>query len=139
MSGRLPEQFGDEFGWQEMVRTVAGVYHSLPHEQRARTAILGSNYGQAASIDFFGSQYGLPKAISAHQNYYYWGPRGYTGESVILLGWNLQDAEYWCRTVEKGPENAPYYGMGSEYYTILVCRDFNVPLNQAWPRLKFWN
>jgi len=89
--------------------------------------------------DFFGPRYSLPKAISAHQNYYYWGPREYTGESVILLGWSLEDAQYWCGTVEKGPENAPYYGMGWERYTILVCRDFKIPLYQAWPRLKTWN
>ena len=139
MSGPLPEHFGDEFGWPEMVGIVAGVYHALPPEQRAKTAILGGNYGEAGAVDFFGSRYGLPKAISAHQNYYYWGPREYTGESVILLGWNLKDAQYWCGSVEKGPENAPYYGMGWEHYTILVCRDFKLPLSQAWPRLKTWN
>jgi len=26
---------------------------------------------------FFGVIYGLPKAISGHQNYYLWGPRNY--------------------------------------------------------------
>jgi hypothetical protein len=139
MSGLLPQHFGDEFGWQEMVATVAGVYHALPPEQQTKTAILGGNYGEAGAIDFFGPRYGLPKAISAHQNYYYWGPREYTGESVILLGWRLKDAQYWCGTVEKGPENAPYYGMGWEHYNIFICRDFKLPLSQAWPRLKTWN
>jgi hypothetical protein len=139
MSGLLPQHFADEFGWQEMVATVAGVYNSLPPEERAKTAILAGNYGGAGAIDFFGPRYGLPKAISAHQNYYYWGPRQYTGESVILLEWNLEDAQHWCRSVQKGPENAPYYGMGWEHYTVLVCRDFKVPLGEAWPRLKTWN
>ena len=50
----------------------------------------GSNYGQAAAIDFFGPQYGLPKAISGHQNYFLWGPRHYNGDIVILLG-GLED------------------------------------------------
>jgi len=52
-----------------------GVYNALPAAERAKTAILAGNYGEAGAIDFFGSRYGLPKAISGHQNYYYWGPR----------------------------------------------------------------
>ena len=72
-SGPLPQHFGDEFGWQEMVEGVANVNQSLPPEQRAQTAILAGNYGEAGAIDFFGPHRGLPKAISAHQNYYFWG------------------------------------------------------------------
>lgn len=68
-----------------MVETVAGVYNSLPPEERAKTAILAHNYGGAGAIDFFGPRYGLLKSISPHQSYYYWGPRQYTGESLILL------------------------------------------------------
>jgi len=134
MTGLLPQHFADEFGWEEMVKTVADVYHSLPPEQQAKTAILGGDYGGAGAIDFFGARYGLPKSISAHQNYYYWGPREYTGETVILLEWNLKDARYWCGSVQEGPKNAPYYGMGWEHYTILICRDFKKPLAEAWPR-----
>ncbi len=139
MTSMLPQHFADQFGWEEMVATVAGVYNSLPPEQRAKTAILGGNYGQSGAIDFFGPRYGLPKSISAHQNYYYWGPRDYTGESVILLGWSLKGAQHWCRSVHVGPRNAPYYGMGWEHYDILVCHDFKVPLAEAWPKLKVWN
>jgi hypothetical protein len=139
MVSPLPQHFADQFGWPEMVAKVADVYHSLPPGQRAKTAILAGNYGGAGAIDFFGSRYGLPKSISAHQNYYYWGPRGYTGESVILLEWSLEDAQDWCRRVDVGPRNAPPLGMGWEQYNILVCQDFKRPLSQAWPELKTWN
>jgi hypothetical protein len=81
----------------------------------------------------------LPKSISAHQNYYFWGPRDYTGERVILLEWSMKDAQYWCGSVEEGPRVAPYYGMGWEHYDILVCHDFKVPLSEAWPKLKTWD
>ena len=57
---------------------------------------------------FRSSPYNLPNAISANQNDYDWSPRQYTGESVILLVWNLKDTEEPCSSVEKGPENAPY-------------------------------
>jgi hypothetical protein len=139
MRGLLPQHFADEFGWPEMVASVASVYHSLPPEERAKTAILAGNYGGAGAIDFFGSRYGLPKSISAHQNYYYWGPRQYTGESIILLEWKLEDAQYWCRSVQTGPEIAPYYGMGWEHYTILICHDLKVPLSHAWLKLRIWD
>jgi 4-amino-4-deoxy-L-arabinose transferase-like glycosyltransferase len=139
MVSLLPQHFADEFGWPEMVAAVAGVYNSLPAEQRDKTAILAGNYGEAGAIDLFGTRYGLPKSISAHQNYYFWGPRGYTGESIILLGWDLENAQNWCGSVEEGPKLAPTYGMGWEHYTILVCHDFKMPLSQAWPLLKRWN
>jgi hypothetical protein len=135
----LPQHFADEFGWPEMVVKVAQVYNSLPAEQRVKTAILAGNYGGAGAIDFFGPRYGLPKAISAHQNYYYWGPRDYTGESVILLEWDLEEAQDWCGSVQVGPRNDPPLGMGWEHYNILICQDFKHPLREAWPRLKMWN
>jgi hypothetical protein len=53
---------------------------------RARTAIFAENYGEAGAIDLSGPRYGLPPAISGHQNYFLWGPRGYTGESLIVIG-----------------------------------------------------
>jgi hypothetical protein len=137
--GPLPQHFGDEFGWPEMVAAVAQVYHSLPPEQQAKTAILAGNYGEAGAIDLFGPRYGLPKAISAHQNYYYWGPRDYTGETLIMLQWPLDHAQKWCGNVEEGPTLDPYWGMSEEYYTILICRGLKMPLAEAWPHFKVWN
>jgi len=139
MKSLLPQYFADQFGWPEMVATVSDVYHALPADEQAKTAILAGNYGGAGAIDFFGPQYGLPKAISAHQNYYFWGPPDYTGESIILLEWNLKGAQYWCASVEQGPEIYPYYGMSWEHYNILICHHLKVPLKQAWPEFKFWN
>jgi hypothetical protein len=118
---------------------VAGVYNSLPPEERAKTAILAHNYGGAGAIDFFGPRYGLPKSISPHQNYYYWGPRQYTGESLILLEWDLEDAQRWCGSVDQGPTLAPYYGMKWEHYAILICHSCKPPLAEAWPQLKHWD
>ena len=135
----LPQYFADEFGWQEMVAAVADVYNALPPDERANTGILAGNYGEAGAIDFFGSRYGLPKSISAHQNYYYWGYRNYTGESLILLEWDLEDAQDWCQSVQQGPKIAYPYTMEWEHYTILVCHGFKEPLATAWPKLKHWN
>jgi hypothetical protein len=137
--GPLPQHFGDEFGWEEMVAATAGVYNALPPGERAKTGILAGTYGDAGAIDFFGARYGLPKSISPHQNYYYWGPRDYTGESLILLHYDLAHAERGCQSVQQGPTLNNPYAMQEEHYTILICRRSKLPLAEAWPRLKVWN
>jgi hypothetical protein len=139
MTSNLPQHFADEFGWPEMVAQVAEVYNKLPAGQRAKTAILAGNYGSAGAIDFFGPQYGLPPSISAHQNYYYWGFRQYTGETLIMLNWDLDDAQYWCQNVEEGPKVGNPYAMGWEHYTILICHGLKKPIAEAWPHFKVWD
>lgn len=139
MNSALPQHFADEFGWPEMVAQVAAVYNKMPAEERAKTAILAGNYGSAGAIDFFGPRYGLPPSISAHQNYFYWGFRQYTGESLIMLNWDLDDAEYWCQNVEEGPKVGHPYAMSWEHYTILICHGLKRPLADAWPRFKVWD
>jgi len=134
----LPQYYADEFPWPGMVAAVARVYHSLPPEEQARTAIFCSNYGQAAAIDFFGPQYGLPRAISGHQNYFLWGPRGYTGEIVILVGEDESDArdEFDSITVAATLDNP--YALWYEKRPILLCRGLKWNLQTGWPRVKNW-
>ena len=79
-AGPLPQMFGDQFGWPELVSEVARIYHALPPEDRARAAIYTGNYGEAGAVNLFGPSYGLPAAISGHQTHFFWGPRGATGE-----------------------------------------------------------
>jgi hypothetical protein len=136
----LPQHFADEFGWQEMVEQVARVYHSLTPEEQAKTAIYTGNYGEAGAIDFFGPRYGLPKAICAHQNYFLWGPREYTGEIMILVGSeNIEDARPHFASVEVAATLDNPYAMPHEKWPILLARGLKGDLRQIWPRLKHWD
>src|SRR4029077_1985818 len=72
----LPQLFGDMFGWQEQVQAIARAVHSLATDEQSRVTILAYNYGEAGAIDYFGKHYGLRKAISGHNQYGAWGPRG---------------------------------------------------------------
>ena len=136
----LPQQYADMFGWREMTDKVAVYYNALPADERAKTAIFGNNYGEAGAIDFFGPKYGLPKAISGHQNYWYWGPRNYNGESVIIIGEDDVDAlrNKWCQSVTLVAELNHPYAMPFENRAIWHCRGMRVNLQQVWPKLKSW-
>ncbi len=138
--GVLPEHFGDEFGWPEMTAAVAQVYNRLPPDDRARTAILAKNYGEAGAIDFFGPALGLPPAISGHQNYWFWGPRGYTGEVIIALQYSREELlKMGCASVGDGPIVNPPYSMAEEHFQITICRGLRPSLSEQWPSLKRWN
>jgi len=138
-NGPLPQYFADEFGWEEMTKAVAKVYFSLPPAERATTAIFANSYGQAGAIDFFGPRYGLPKAISGHQSYWYWGPRDYTGATVIVLGSDGRgDREHFASVEAAGRAEHPYSRL-DEHFDIFLCRRLQVNLQTLWPQVKHWN
>ena len=134
----LPQYYADEFPWPGLVEAVARVYHSLPPEEQQRAAIFGSNYGQAAAVDFFGPQYGLPKAISGHQNYFLWGPRHYTGDIVILMGGLEREAREQFDSVTVAATLNNPYAYRYENRPILLCRGLKWNLQTDWSRVKNW-
>lgn len=136
--GPLPQLFADQFGWEEMTATVARVYNGLPAAVRSKTAIFAQNYGQAGAIDFFGPKYGLPKAISGHQNYFLWGPRDYTGESMIVLNDRQQNLERLFTSVEKVARVEHPYSMPYEHFDVYYCRGLKMPMKDLWPKAKNW-
>jgi hypothetical protein len=137
--GPLPQLFADQFGWEEMVATVARVYNGLPADVRARTAIYAQNYGQAGAVDLFGPRYGLPKAICGHQNYFLWGPRDYTGESVIVMEGRQDDLEKRFQVVRKVARVEHPYSMPYEHFDVFYCRGLRLPLKELWPQVKNWD
>jgi hypothetical protein len=138
--GALPQLYADQFGWKEMAQVVAGAYFKLSPEDQKSCAIFGQNYGEAGAIDFFGAKTGLPNAISGHQSYYYWGPRGYTGSCIIVMGDTYESLAQQFESVEKvgtvyHPLSLPY----RHFDVYLVRRLKGGTLEELWPRLKKWN
>lgn len=133
-TAELPQIFADQFGWEEMVRTVARYFHSLPLAERKKTAIYCGNYGEAGAIDFYGPKYGLPKAISGHQSYFLWGPRDATGESILLVGDDPEPAMWQSLRVVATHRHR--WGMPFENGPIYHGRGLKLPLSQVWPETK---
>ena len=134
--GPLPQLMADRFGWQEMAEEVARIYRTLPPADRARAAIFGQNYGQAGAIDLFGPALGLPPAISGHLTYYLWGPRGYTGDVMIVLDDERPTLERLFRSVELAGHVHHPYSMPYQHFDVFVCRGPRQSLATLWPRVK---
>ena len=137
--GPLEQRLGDQFGWPELVADVAKIYRSLPPEERAKTGIFASNYGEAGALNLFGPALGLPPPICAHQSHYFWGPPKTEPENLIWLQWDRESIERRCRSVEKVGQHFHPWGMSEENRPIYLCRGLRQPLAQMWPSLKHWN
>ncbi|HEX9224457.1 MAG TPA: hypothetical protein VF860_14105, partial [Candidatus Acidoferrales bacterium] len=138
--GDLPQLFGDMFGWKEQVAAVARAYQSLPREEQARCALLAYNFGEAAAIDYFGPRSGLPKAISGHNQYGLWGPRGYSGGCVIAIGYTQGALQEFFGEVRPTEKITSRYAIPEEAsLTIYLCRKPRMSLEKAWPKLRWLN
>jgi dolichyl-phosphate-mannose-protein mannosyltransferase len=138
--GRLPPDWADMHGWRELTQLVARVYYSLPPSQRSQAAILASNYGEAAAIDFFGRDYGLPPVLSGDNQYWEWGTHGYSGNVVIDVHGDCRryaDVFRVRRIVARfsNPWGRPF----ENGFPISVCEGITMPLATVWPKLRRYN
>jgi hypothetical protein len=137
--GALPQYYADMFGWQAMAAKVAQVYWALPPADRARAVFYGNNYGEAAAIDVFGSRLGLPPAISGHNQYFLWGPRGHDGSVMIIVGGDPKHyAALFGSATIAGHIDTPYAMPYETDEPIYVLRGMKPPLQTYWPKAKHY-
>lgn len=137
----MPHYYSWSFGWEEMVKGVAQAYCSVPPEDRANVAIFANDFGAAGAIELMGPRYGLPKAISGHQSYWLWGPRNYSGQTVIVVGSTPEGASRWFAEVTVITELHNPYAAPWENRPVLLCRGpkrFH-SLAEGWSQLKSWD
>jgi hypothetical protein len=135
----LPQHYADQFGWNEIVEKTAEVWKSLPAADRKDCAIFAQDYGQAGAIDFLGAQYGLPPALSGHQSWWLWGPRGYSGNCLVVLDDDRPRLEELFDHVEYAGASAPNPYALEQQLSFHICRGAKFgTLSDLWPKLKHW-
>lgn len=140
MRAAIPQHYADQFGWQEIVAATANAYQQLAPAERASCGIFAQDYGQAGAIDFFGPRYGLPPALSGHQTYFLWGPRGYSGNCMIVLDDTREVLEGLFEKVKLvGTSQDNPYALEREI-PVFICRGAKFgTLESVWPQLKRWH
>jgi Dolichyl-phosphate-mannose-protein mannosyltransferase len=134
---RLPQLYADMFGWQNIAVTVSQVYDSLPPSERGGCGILAGNYGEAGAIDYYGPALGLPAALSGHNSYYDWGPRGYSGSCMIVFGERSGEYIKLFGDVRQAAVIHSAHAMPNERtIPVYLCRKPVAPLKELWPHFK---
>lgn len=135
--GNLPPDWADMHGWRELTATVATVYRSLPADRRAHAAILASNYGEAAALDFFGPEYGLPQVLSGHNQFWLWGTRGYSGDVLIDVHGDCRRDTHLFKAARVVAHFSDRWSRPSENnFPISLCTGITEPLAAYWPQMR---
>jgi 4-amino-4-deoxy-L-arabinose transferase-like glycosyltransferase len=133
----LTQLFSDELGWRDLEKQVASVYHSLPADERSRTAILAVDYGEAAALDVYGQRDRLPPVLCGQNQYFLWGARGYDGSTIIHINGDPNRWRRGCDSVEVvGKFGVPYAMPYENERPIFICRGLRRNLSEIWSRLK---
>lgn len=135
----LPQWYADQFGWKEIVAETAVAWNQLSPDERRDCGIFAQDYGQAGAIDFLGRKYGLPPALSGHQTWFLWGPRGYSGNCLIVLDdqvGRLNELFDNVRYVGTSADNPYALEKGIEVFICTGPKFGN--LADMWPSVKRW-
>jgi hypothetical protein len=126
----------EEIGWDDLVKTVAGIRDSLPAEQRENVGVMVRNYGEQGAIEILGPAYHLPPPISGTNSAWLRGYPVPPPSTLIVLGTSRDDAERMYTSCRLAGHNGNTLGVHNEesedHPDIFVC---NGP-RLAWP--EFW-
>ncbi len=131
----VPQYLSDRLNWEPVLAAVTTAYHRLTPKDRHKAVIYAGNYSEASAINFFGKTRGLPRAITAHNNYYLWGPGSASGEVVIFI--NLSStpfAPYFAEIHHAGEVACAY--CSDKGKAVFVVRQIKSSLATIWPALK---
>lgn len=135
----LPQHYADQFGWDEIVEKTAEAWQKIPPADRADCGIFAQDYGQAGAIDFLGPKYGLPQSLSGHQSWWLWGPRGYSGNCLIVLDDERENLERLFEHVEYLGDSTPNRYALENHLSVYICRGAKFgSLAELWPKVKKW-
>jgi hypothetical protein len=133
----LPQFFADMQCWEELARNVSTAYLSLPAQERPTTVALVGNYGEAGALELFASKYPLPRVISSHNAYWFWGVGDSPITTLIRLGGNQDDyRENYAEVTLAGVHTCRYAMPYENNLNIFVARERRRPIQQDWSQAK---
>src|SRR5438445_5765029 len=132
---KVQSDFAEQIVWPELAQRVAEIYRALPPEERAHTAILTNNYGEAGALNLYGPALGLPRVISRTNTYWLRGYGDPPPQTIIELG---NTAEGESKSAAKCTSSGRFrnsLGVDNEEsawdYEIFVCRE----IPPQWPAI----
>jgi hypothetical protein len=139
--GQINKDLSATVGWPRFVRQIAQVSADLPPEQRLSVVVFTGDYGAAGAIDLYGGRYGLPHAISGHNNYWWWGPAGARDGATVIA---VDLPRSYLLTIFSNVTPASTVTTPHDVWTeergdpIWICTGQKVTWAKAWPAARHY-
>jgi hypothetical protein len=126
----------EEFGWNELARTVAGIRDSLPADEQAHLGITTGNYGEYGAVEILGRAYGLPNPIGTTNSEWLRGYPTTAPTALIVLGLSAEQANAIFTGCRLAGHNGNSEGVRNEesedHPDIFLCGPPRVPWADLW-------
>ena len=134
---------GEEIGWQDLTRSVAGIYDGLPAQERERTVIVTGNYGEAGALQRYGGPFALPAVYSGQNSFHLW--RAPPGDATTVIAVGMGEDPRWLEghfdSVERVAtiDNAAGVDNEEQGQSIWLCRGPARPWSVMWPDFQHYD
>ena len=130
----LPQHVADRFGWEEMARDVAAVYHEVQSASTEPVGIAARNWGEASAIHVYRKEFDLPEPICGDGWFYFDALKYYAfPPRVVVIGVPSAELQSLYKDVEKkGVFTNPYCMPDENNDPIYYCSGPRVDLRKYW-------
>ncbi len=130
----------EEFGWNDLVKTVAGIRDSLTPEQQAHLGVMVGNYGELGAFEILSSPYHLPPPLSLVNSAWLRGYPTPPPTTLIVVGLSRQAVDQVFTGCQLAGHNANLEGVSNEesssHPDIFVCGPPILPWPEFWKRYQ---
>ena len=125
----------EEIGWDELVKTVAGIRDSLPADQQSHLGITVANYGEYGAIEILGAPYHLPQPIGTTNSAWLRGYPTPPPTTLIVLGLSRAQADSIftaCRLAANNNSEGVRNEESQFHPGIFLCGPPRLPWPELW-------
>jgi hypothetical protein len=130
----LPQHVADRFGWEDMARDVAAVYHEVRGESTEDIGVAARNWGEASAIHLYRKKFNLPEPLCG-DGWFYFEAFKFNGfpRRVVAIGSPVAQLQSLFEHVEKkGTFTNPYCMPDENNNPIYYCTNPRVDLRKYW-------
>jgi Dolichyl-phosphate-mannose-protein mannosyltransferase len=135
---KINYDLGEEIGWPSEVGQLASVWRGLPLSERAVATVLTGNYGEAGAVARYGAGFGLPRAYSGANSFWFWGPPPAADTVAVAINVDPALLHRWFTSVRAVAVYRNGLGVADdeEGATIYVATGLRSSWATAWPSFR---